>query len=215
MPCIACNTASNSAPAFPRQPSRFAKGRRLNESSDEQEKVHESARLINKTWFFDGLLLKAPWIDPVQGVVADVGVEVDVSAVAGWIPLEEAAEGGGVVPCTVIIKAGLGVILAAGEGEAVADGGGGEGSAGGIGDGELAVGIVGVALKNGPCGAGEGDDGAEAIGMVIGGGAASFDADRLVDAGAVGVLGGDGAGGIRLREELVAVVEETEGWMKR
>lgn len=47
--------------------------------------------------------------------------------------------------------------------------------------------------------------------MIVGGSAAALDADRFIDAGAVGVLGGGFSAGIRLGDDLVAVVEEASG----
>ena len=76
-----------------------------------------------------------------------------------------------------------------------------EGIAGGIGDLELAVDVVGVALEDSAGGICERGDGAKAVEVVVGGGAAAFDADRFIDAGAVDILGGDGAGSVRLNNE--------------
>ena len=115
--------------------------------------------------------------------------------------MEEAAEGGRVAAGTVVVEAGLGVELAGGEGEAIADGGLREGVAGSIGDLELAIDIVGIALEDSAGGVGQRSNGAEAVEVIVGGSAAPLDADRLIDAGAVGVLAGDGGAGVGFGDE--------------
>jgi hypothetical protein len=116
-------------------------------------------------------------IDAVEGIVADMGIEVDAAFRPDGVGLQEAAEGGGVGPRAVEIKVGL--LVVAPPGEAVGGGRRADGD-------DPAVRGVGVLLGDEAAVVGERDDRAERVLEVVAARVRSGDGgDRLVEAGAV------------------------------
>jgi len=150
--------------------------------------------------------LKSPWIDPVQGTVSTVRVQVQPIAVADGIGLQEPADLGVVVAGAVVVEAGLLVELAAGEQDAV--------GVVGVGGADPAVNVVLVDLDRVAAAVGQGHDAAEGVEVIVvraGVGAGRLDqADRLIDAGAVEVFAFEIAAGVVFGETVVAVVDVLE-----
>ena len=98
------------------------------------------------------------WIDEIDRIIPDIGVEVDPALRADGVGLQEAAERGGIGAGAVVIEACFGLEAPAGVAE------GGRSGAGNLG---LAIGPIGVFFREQARGVGQGDDGALRIRKVI------------------------------------------------
>jgi len=65
--------------------------------------------------------IPAPWIDPIDGVITDIPIQVHIGSVSEGISLQKPPQTRRVAARTVVIQARLGVEFAGGEGEAVGD----------------------------------------------------------------------------------------------